>query len=589
MSARVFTLPILTGLANYARSFAENAGRRTVGTMSDHTEQSRHAADSEHTGHTDHTPDHGHDHGRHPALERHCDVAVIGGSAAGLAAALQLSRQRRSVFVIDDGTPRNAPAAHMHGYLGHEGAAPGELMAIGRAEVRGHGGEVLAGRVLGVHRRDDGRFRLDLTGGHTVVARRVLVATGVSDELPAIDGVVEQWGRGVIHCPFCHGFEVRDQRLVQIVTHPMGLHPTPLFRHLTDRLTVVLHDPTGLDEAAVAALAASGVAVEHAKAGRVLTGPDGEVSGVELGDGRVLDADAVVVGSRFRARADVLAGVGLTTTPHPSGIGDVLAVDQRGETAVPGIYAAGNVTDPSLQVLPSAAQGGQVGAMIAFSLAEEDLRAAVRHSGEEADWDHRYGGPERTWSGNPNGTLVHETAALAPGRALDIGAGEGADALWLAERGWQVTATDISGNALARVRAEADRRGLAVDLVRGDANDPAPFGSETFDLVSLQYGSFKRTPDRRGLRSLLAAVAPGGTLLVVHHDLTPLVEPVDVATQTRMYDPEAFVGVDEIAAAIAADAGTWQVEMHETRPRPAGAASTHHVSDVVLRATRRAD
>ncbi|MFR9726342.1 FAD-dependent oxidoreductase [Streptomyces sp. MS19] len=526
-------------------------------------------------------------HPGHPTMERHCDVAVIGGSAAGLAAALQLARQRRGVVVVDDGTPRNAPAAHMHGYLGHEGAAPGELTGIGRAEVRAYGAEVLPGRVVGVSRRDDGRFRLDLTGGHTLVARRVLAATGLSDELPPIDGLAAGWGRGVIHCPFCHGFEVRDRRLVQIVTSPLGLHPTPLFRHLADRLTVVLHDPAGVDEGAVAALAASGVTVERGEVSRVRTGPDGEVSGVELGDGRVLEADAVVVGSRFRARADALAGVGLTTSPHPTGGGDVLAVDARGETAVPGIYAAGNVTDPSLQVLPSAAQGSQVGAMIAFSLAEEDLRDAVRRSGEEADWDHRYAGPDRAWSGNPNGTLVHEATALPPGRALDVGTGEGADALWLAEHGWQVTATDISGNALARVRAEAEHRGLAVTLVRGDANDPAPFGTETFDLVSLQYGSFKRTPDQRGLRSLLAAVAPGGTLLVVHHDLTPLRDPVDVAAQTRMYDPEAFVGVDEIAAALTADPDTWQVETHETRPRPAGAASTHHVSDVVLRATRR--
>ncbi|MBF6332269.1 bifunctional NAD(P)/FAD-dependent oxidoreductase/class I SAM-dependent methyltransferase [Nocardia transvalensis] len=541
--------------------------------MSEHPAQSQHSAHSEHA--------------RHPTLQRHCDVAVIGGSAAGLAAALQLSRQRRNIVVVDDGTPRNAPAAHMHGYLGHEGVAPGELMAVGREEVRSYGGEVLSGRVVGVHRRDDGTFRLDLTGEHALVARRVLAATGLSDELPAIDGIAEQWGRGVVHCPFCHGFEVRDQRLVQIVTHPLGLHPTTLYRHLTDRLTVVLHDPAGIDEEVVDDLASSGVVIERSMVRRVVTAPDGEVSGVELDDGRVLEADAVVVGSRFHARADVLAGVGLTTTLHPTGAGNVVAVDPRGETAVPGIYAAGNVTDPSLHVLPSAAQGSQVGAMIAFSLAEEDLRAA-RRSGEEADWDHRYAGPDRAWSVNPNGTLVHEVTELAPGRALDVGTGEGADALWLAERGWKVTATDISGNALARLRAEAERRGLGVDLVRGDANDPAPFGTETFDLVSLQYGSFKRTPDQRGLRSLLDAVAPGGTLLAVHHDLAPLREPVDVAIQTRMYDPEAFVGVDEIAAALTADPDTWHVEIHETRPRPPGAASTHHVDDVVLRATRRA-
>ena len=158
-------------------------------------------------------------------VERHCDVAVVGGSAAGLAAALQLGRQRRSVIVVDAGEPRNAPAAHMHSYLGHEGLPPSELTAIGREEVRSYGGEVVAGRVVDVTRTDDDRFRVELAGGHTVFARRVLAATGLVDELPDIDGLAEHWGGDVIHCPFCHGFEVRDRRIVQIVTHPMGLHP----------------------------------------------------------------------------------------------------------------------------------------------------------------------------------------------------------------------------------------------------------------------------------------------------------------------------------------------------------------------------
>ena len=182
-------------------------------------------------------------------VERHCDVAVVGGSAAGLAAALQLGRQRRSVIVVDAGEPRNAPAAHMHSYLGHEGRPPSELTAIGREEVRSYGGEILAGRVSRVTRTGDDRFRVELVGGHTVVARRVLAATGMVDELPDIDGLAEHWGHDVIHCPFCHGFEVRDRRIVQIVTHPRGLHTAGLFRQLTAQLTVVLHDPADVDDA----------------------------------------------------------------------------------------------------------------------------------------------------------------------------------------------------------------------------------------------------------------------------------------------------------------------------------------------------
>jgi thioredoxin reductase/protein-L-isoaspartate O-methyltransferase len=518
-------------------------------------------------------------------MERLCDVAIVGGSAAGLAAALQLVRQRRSVVVVDDGTPRNAPAAHMHGYLGSDGAPPSALTGSGRAEVRSYGGEILTGRVRTVERRDDGRFRVEVGGGHALVARRVLAATGLADELPDIDGLAEHWGRDVIHCPFCHGFEVRDLRIVQIVTHPMGLHPAPLFRHLTDRHTVVVHDTSALDDDALDALATSGTEVVRTPVRRVLTRENGRVAGVELVDRRTLDADAVVVGPRFRARADVFATAGLSTIPHLSGIGDAVEVDPTGQTAVPGLYAAGNVTDPSMQVLQAAAHGSRVGAMIAFSLADDDVRAAARPSGDEADWDHRYGGDATMWSGNPNGTLVHEVGNQTPGRVLDVGAGEGGDAIWLADRGWRVTATDISAHALSRVAAEARRRGLDVECLHHDANAPDAFEAGGYDLVSMQYGAVHRTPDRRGLRNLLAAVAPGGTLLVVGHDLTPMREPIDVAEQTRMFDPDAYLGVDEIADALA-DAPDWKIELHETRPRPPGAASAHHVDDVVLRARR---
>lgn len=527
-----------------------------------------------------------HQHHATPTLVRTCDVAVIGGSAAGLGAALQLARQRRSVIVIDDGTPRNAPAAHMHGYLGHEGAAPSELTALGRKEVRSYGGEVLSGRTLGVERDDDGRFRIALTGGHALVARRVVAATGLVDVLPDdIEGLAERWGRDVIHCPFCHGFEVRDQRLVQIVTHPMGLHPTPLLRHLTDRLTVVVHDGTGIDAAALDGIASSGVAVVRQPARRVVTDAAGALAGLELADGSAVKADAIVVGPRFAARAEVLSGVGVTVTPHPTGMGDAVEVDLTGQTSVPGVYAAGNLNDPSMQVLHAAANGTRVGAMVAFSLAEEDLRERRRPSGAQADWEHRYGGDDHVWSANPNGTMVAEVGPLSPGRALDVGAGEGADAIWLAERGWQVTASDISTNALARVGAEAERRGVEVDLLHRDANALDAYEPGAYDLVSLQYGSFHRTPEGRGLRNVLGAVAPGGTLLVVAHDLTPMQQPIDVAAQTRMYDPAAYVGVAEIAAALEADAA-WTIEVHETRPRPAGASSTHHVDDVILRARR---
>lgn len=525
-----------------------------------------------------------HEH-RAPSIERHADVAVIGASAAGLAAALQLGRQRRTVVVVDSGEPRNAPATHMHSYLGHEGLAPSSLAAIGREEVRSYGGEVIAGRAVDVTRTVDGRFRVELVGGHAVIARRVLAATGLVDELPTIEGLAEHWGGDVIHCPFCHGYEVRDRRVVQIVTHPMGLHVAELFRQLTARLTLVLHEGVDADHPDLALLRAAGVTVIDQRVARIVTGADGRLAAVELAGGELIPADAVAVGTRFHVRADAFRSLGVEPVGHPSGLGDAVTTDAMGETSVRGLYAAGNVTDPRQQVLQAAAQGSQVGAMISASLARDDLEAAARPSATEADWDRRYGDGQ-IWSGNPNGTLVKEIAGHAAGRALDVGAGEGGDAVWLAEQGWRVTACDISRRALDRIAGAAHDRRLTVECLRADGNADTPFEAMGFDLVTAHYASIPRTPDGRGIANLLDAVAPGGTLLVVGHDLEPMRTPVDTHLHSRPFDPDAYVRVDDVAAALTGEPG-WRIDVHEKRPRPAGAVS-HHVDDVVLRATRLA-
>ena len=291
----------------------------------------------------------------------------------------------------------------------------------------------------------------------------------------------------------------------------------------------MLHDGVDADDPELDALRAAGVDVVDGRVRRIVTGDDGHVAAVELADGDRIDADAVVVGPRFRVRAEPFASLGLEPAAHPTGLGDVVETDATGATAVPGLYAAGNVTDPSQQVLQAAADGSRVGGMISFSLADDDIEAAARPSANEADWDHRYGG-DQMWSGNPNGTLVNEIGGLAPGRALDVGAGEGGDALWLAEQGWSVTASDISQRALDRVAAEAERRGLRVECHHADANALDAFEPGAFDLVSAQYASIPRTPDGRGVRNLLDAVAPGGTLLVVSHDLEPMRAPIDTPT-----------------------------------------------------------
>ncbi|GAA1078928.1 bifunctional NAD(P)/FAD-dependent oxidoreductase/class I SAM-dependent methyltransferase [Tsukamurella spumae] len=523
-----------------------------------------------------------------PSFVRHCDVAVIGGSAAGLAAALQLGRQRRSVIVVDSGEPRNARAERMHSFLGRDGTDPAELLAAGRAEVRGYGVEVLSGRVTRVTGAA-GAFAVELAEGTEIVARRIVVATGLSDELPEVEGLEEHWGRAVFHCPFCHGFEVRDQRLVQLVTHPMGLHAVPLMRQLSDRLTVVIADGVEIIDAELQALRSAGIDVRlAATARRVIVAAGGGFAGVELADGTRVDADAMLVGTRFHPRSGPVAGIGVQASAHASGMGEVIEVDPMGATAIDGVYAVGSITEPGQQVLSAAAHGARVGGAVAIDLATEDLHAAARPSGSATDWDHRYGG-DAIWSGNPNGSLVVEATGLRVGRALDVGAGEGGDALWLAEQGWDVTATDISSQALDRIGAEARRRDLPVTCRLADANARDPFLVEepgsagAFDLVTAAYASIPRTPDGRGVLSMLGAVAPGGTLIVLSHD-------PDAMRAHRHghvpFDPDAYVGIDDIVAELDADPA-WTIEINDTRTRPAGAASAgRHVDDRVLRARR---
>lgn len=197
----------------------------------------------------------------------------------------------------------------------------------------------------------------------------------------------------------------------------------------------------------------------------------------------------------------------------------------------------------------------------------------------QAEWDRRYTEREKLWSGQPNGALVAGVAGLTPGRVLDVGCGEGADAVWLARGGWDVTALEVSGVALERAARHARDAGVPVRWVHAGLVEAA-LPPASFALVSAQYPALLRTPDAAAERALLAAVAPGGVLLLVHHAGMES-QPPDVGG----FDPADYVWPSMVAALLDDD---WAVEVHEQRPRvaPDGGAGAHHADDVVLRARR---
>ncbi|MER5890243.1 class I SAM-dependent methyltransferase [Streptomyces sp. NPDC001941] len=196
-----------------------------------------------------------------------------------------------------------------------------------------------------------------------------------------------------------------------------------------------------------------------------------------------------------------------------------------------------------------------------------------------AEWDNRYAERQQLWSGQPNGALVAEVDGLTPGRVLDVGCGEGADAIWLAREGWDVTALEVSGVALERAEGHARDAGVTLRWIHAALTE-APLEPGSFDLVSAQYPALLRTPDAAAERALLAAVAPGGVLLLVHHAGME-----DQSADTGGFDPADYVWPSMVSALLDED---WKVEVDEQRPRvvPEGGAGAHHTDDVVIRARR---
>jgi thioredoxin reductase len=300
------------------------------------------------------------------------DVVVIGGGAAGLSAALVLSRARRSVLVVDAGEPRNGPASHMHGYLSRDGLPPAELLMIGRSEVGSYGGEIIEGTVTNLV--PDGRigFWVLFADGRRVSARRLLVTTGLRDELPDIPGLRERWAIDVLHCPYCHGYEVRDRQLGVIGGSATAVRYAQIVRQWTDDL--VYFTPPGLltvTERNQLLARAIGV-VEGTIDGLVIDDDAGQLRGVQMQDGCVIPREALFVPPRFVPNKSLLADLAAEVDAD----GWVIT-DPTGRTSVAGVWAAGNVVDPRAQVITAAGAGSAAAIAVNADLVEEDVRDAV--------------------------------------------------------------------------------------------------------------------------------------------------------------------------------------------------------------------
>jgi thioredoxin reductase len=308
---------------------------------------------------------------RNLGLMNEFDVIAIGGGAAGLSAALVLSRARRTVAVVDAGEPRNAPAARMHGFLSRDGMPPRDLLAAGRDEVKGYGGVIVDGTVAGITQDAGPGFQVLLADGRRLSARRLLVATGLRDELPDVPGVQERWGLDVLHCPYCHGYEVRDQPVGVLGGAPDSVQHAQLVRQWCSDVVLFAHTGT-LTADQREQLVARAVGVVDGTVKRLLV-EDDRLRGVELEDGRVIRRSAIFVRPGFVPNDDLLAGLGCAV----DGDGRVIA-DATGRTSVPGVWVAGNAANPRAQVITAASEGSAAAMALNADLVEEDVQHAVQ-------------------------------------------------------------------------------------------------------------------------------------------------------------------------------------------------------------------
>lgn len=302
------------------------------------------------------------------------DVVIVGGGAAGLSAALILARARRRILVLDGDEPRNRFAPHMHGVLSRDGYSPLDLVADGRREVRAVDGVIESARVVSVTRQGNGTFELETERGERFQSSRLIVATGVSDRLPDIPGLAEQWGRGAVSCPYCDGYEARDKRVGVLLGTQAGQHKAQMLRAYTPEVTVLAGLVGTLPDDDLRALAARGIGVDTREIASVVSEGD-RLTGVQFVDGASLDLEVLFVESVIAPHDELLRQLGAERTESPFGSWTV--TDATFRTSIPGVFAIGNVANPAALVPVAMGAGVVAATTINSELIAADVAAAL--------------------------------------------------------------------------------------------------------------------------------------------------------------------------------------------------------------------
>jgi thioredoxin reductase len=290
-------------------------------------------------------------------MQEHYDVIVVGGSFAGVSAAMQLTRARRRVLLIDAGRPRNRFASHAHGFFGQDGVPPAQIVATATTQLLKY---PTVTRVKGEARRayrEAGSFYVELADGSQSCAKRLILATGIRDKVPALPGLEARWGISVLHCPYCHGYEVGDRRLGVLATHSLSIHQAILIPDWgpTTWFTQGIVEPNA-EEAAL--LQARQVSIERTPVAEVL-GNAPTIDALRLVDGRVIPIEALFVGAQTEMTSDLAEQLGCAFDEGP--LGPLIRVDGLKETSIPGVFAAGDASTAMTNATFASASGVMAG------------------------------------------------------------------------------------------------------------------------------------------------------------------------------------------------------------------------------------